>query len=141
MQIRAIAPHLSKHLGGVRIMVENNPGASGKIAYAKAYKAKPDGYTLLSYSLPAPIVTELGEQDLHYKTVDFVPIFAISKVPHVLVVHPETWKTVDEFVQEGQKRTVALGTVGNKTVTSLQTVAFANAVKIKANFVPFGGGG
>jgi tripartite-type tricarboxylate transporter receptor subunit TctC len=140
MQIRAIGVQLSKHLGGVRIMVENDPGASGKIAYEKAYKAKPDGYTLLNYNLPAPIITEIVEKNVRYKTADFVPIYAISVLPNVIVVHPDTWKTIDEFVQEGQKRTLSIGTTGNKTANYLQAVAFADAVKIKANFVPFGGG-
>lgn len=140
MQIRAITVYLSKHLGGVRFMVEPNPGASGKIAYEKAYKAKADGYTLLNYNLPAPIITELVEPTVRYKTADFVPIFAISKLPNVLVVNSETWKTIDEFIQEGQKRTVSIGTTGNKTANYLQAVAFADIVKIKANFVPFGGG-
>jgi len=140
MQIRAIAVQLSKHLGGTRIMVENDPGASGKIAYEKAYKAKPDGYTLLNYNLPAPIITELVDKSVRYKTADFVPIYAISTLPNVLVVNSDSWKTVEEFIQEGQKRTVSIGTTGNKTANYLQAVAFADAVGIKANFVPFGGG-
>ena len=140
MQIRAIAPHLSKHLGGTKIMVENIPGASGKIAYEKAYRARPDGYLLLNYNLPAPIVTEVAEPGVRYKTADFVPVYGISSVPNVLVVNSDTWKTVDEFIEEAKRRTVTIGTTGNKTANYLQAVAFAEAVKIKANFVPFGGG-
>jgi tripartite-type tricarboxylate transporter receptor subunit TctC len=140
MQIRAITIHLSKYLGGVKFMVEPNPGASGKIAYEKAFRAKADGYTLLNYNLPAPIITELVEPTVRYRTADFVPIFAISKLPNVLVVNSETWKTMDEFIQEGQKRTLSIGTTGNKTANYLQAVAFADIAKIKANFVPFGGG-
>jgi tripartite-type tricarboxylate transporter receptor subunit TctC len=140
MQIRAIGIHLSKHLKEIRVMVENDSGASGKIAYEKAFKAKPDGYTLLNYNLPSPIITELLEPNVRYKTTDFVPVYAISTLPNALVVNAETWKTVDEFVQEGQKRTVTIGTTGNKTANYLQAVAFANAVKIKVNYVPFKGG-
>ena len=140
MQIRSITIHLSKYLGGVKFMVEPNPGASGKIAYEKAYRAKADGYTLLNYNLPAPIITELTEPAVRYKTADFVPIFAISRLPNVLVVNSDTWKTIDEFVQEGQKRTLSIGTTGNKTANALQAVAFADVVRIKANFVPFSGG-
>jgi tripartite-type tricarboxylate transporter receptor subunit TctC len=140
MQIRAITIYLSKHLGGVKFMVEPNPGASGKIAYEKAFRAKADGYTLINYNLPAPIITELVEPTVRYRTADFVPIYAISKLPNVLVVNSETWKTIDEFVQEGQKRTLSIGTTGNKTANYLQAVAFADIVKIKANFVPFAGG-
>jgi tripartite-type tricarboxylate transporter receptor subunit TctC len=47
---------------------------------------------------------------------------------------------MDEFIQEGQKRTLSIGTTGNKTANYLQAVAFADIAKIKANFVPFGGG-
>jgi tripartite-type tricarboxylate transporter receptor subunit TctC len=141
MQIRAIGPHLSKHLGGVRIMVENSAGASGKIAFSRVYKAKSDGYTFLSYSLPAPIITELVEENVPYKTRDFVPVYAISSVPNILAVNSEsTWKTLDEFIQEGRQRTVSIGMTGSKTANSLQAMAFAKAVNIKANFVPFGAG-
>lgn len=140
IQIRAIASHLSKNLGGTRIQVENIPGASGKIAYEKAFKAQPDGYILLNYNLPAPIITEIVDKTVHYKTSDFVPIYAISAVPNVLVINAETWKTLDEFIQEGQKRTVTIGTTGNKTANYLQAVAFAEATKVKGNLVPFEGG-
>lgn len=139
-QLRAIAPYLSKHLGGVRIQVENIPGASGKIAYEKTYKAKSDGYTFLNYNLPSPIITELLEKDVRYKTMDFVPIYAISALPFVLVVHAENWNTVDEFIQEGQKRRVTIGSTGNKTANYLQALAFVEATKIRATLVPFGGG-
>lgn len=139
-QIRAISSHLSKHLGGARILVENIPGASGKIAYEKGFKAQPDGYTLLSYNLPGPIVTEMAEKAVRYKTSEFVPIYAISAVPCILVINAETPKTLDEFIQEGQKKVVTMGTMGSKSPIYLQAIAFVEATKIKANLIPFEGG-
>ncbi len=139
-QIRAINLELAKHLKGVNFQVENVVGAGGKIAYEKAYKARPDGYTLLVYNLPAPIATEMVDKTARYKTSDFVPIHAFSVLPNLLLVHSETWKTLDEFLLEAQKRQVSIGTMGSSGANYLQTVAFIEAAKIKATLVPFGGG-
>jgi tripartite-type tricarboxylate transporter receptor subunit TctC len=139
-QMRNIAIQLSKQLGGVRVQVENIAGASGKIAFEKVYKARPDGYTILNYNLPSPVFQEMEEKTARFKTSDFAPIYAISTIPNVLVVHIDHWKTLDEFVQEGQKRVVSIGTTGKGTANYFQAVAFVEATKIKANLVPFEGG-
>lgn len=139
-QIRTLSIGLSKYLKDTKVQVANIPGASGKIAYEKAFKAAPDGYTLLNYNLPAPIVTEMAEEGVRYKTSEFTPIYALSTVSNVLVVNSDAWSSIDEFIEEGRKRTVTIGTTGNKTANYLQAVAFVEATKIKANLVPFGGG-
>ena len=140
IQIRATANYLSKSLGGAKVQIENIPGASGKIAYEKTFKAKPDGYTLLAVNLIGPIILELQEKDVHYKVLAFTPVYAISSMPFVLVVHTDMWKTLDDFLQEGQKRVVSIGTMGKNTGNYLQAAAFVEATKIKANLVPFAGG-
>jgi tripartite-type tricarboxylate transporter receptor subunit TctC len=141
VQIRALSAYLSKYLGGVKIQVENAQGASGKIAYERTSKAKPDGYTMLGVNLIGPIILELQEKaSTRYKILEFTPIYAISSVPFVLVVHMDNWKTVEDFLQEAQKRVVTIGVTGKNTGNYLQAVAFAEAAKIKANLVPFEGG-
>ena len=99
-QLRSLAPEVEKHLGGASIRVEHIVGAAGKICYEKGYKSKPDGYTIMNYNLPAPIVTEIADKATRYKTSDFVPIYAVSTSPNILAVHAETWKTLDEFLRE-----------------------------------------
>lgn len=138
-QIRALSVGLAKHLNGTSVQVENVAGAAGKIAYEQAFRSKPDGYTLLNFNLPAPIVTETAEKT-SYVTSKFVPIYAVSIVPNMLVVAAGTWKTFDEFIKDAQHRKVTIGTMGNKSANWLQAVAFAKATHIKATMVPFRGG-
>jgi tripartite-type tricarboxylate transporter receptor subunit TctC len=56
-EARGIAPYLEKVLG-VSIMVENQPGAGGKIAFEKFQRTEPDGYSLLTYTFPKSIIIE-----------------------------------------------------------------------------------
>jgi tripartite-type tricarboxylate transporter receptor subunit TctC len=96
---------------------------------------------VLNLNLPSPVFQEMEEKTDRYKTSEFAPIYAISNIPNVLVVNADHWKTLDEFVQEGQKRVMSVGTTGKGTANYFQAVAFVEATKIKANLVPFEGGG
>jgi tripartite-type tricarboxylate transporter receptor subunit TctC len=58
MDTRALAPFLEKHLGQ-SVIIENIPGAEGKIGLTKVYKRPPDGYTIINPGMPAPIILEL----------------------------------------------------------------------------------
>jgi tripartite-type tricarboxylate transporter receptor subunit TctC len=139
-QFRAIGAYLSKYLGGVKVQIENVVGASGKLSYAKVYKAQPDGYTIMGYSLPAPVIAEIEDKSARFKISELVPLCSYTTTPNVLVVHVDNWKTLDEFVQEGQKRALSIGTTGNTTGNYFQAVNLAELTKIKANIVPFEGG-
>ncbi|MDP2267590.1 MAG: tripartite tricarboxylate transporter substrate-binding protein, partial [Deltaproteobacteria bacterium] len=44
-QARGILPYVEKYLGG-RFVIQNFPGAGGRIGFTKLFKAKPDGYTI-----------------------------------------------------------------------------------------------
>jgi len=52
---RSIAPYLEKVLG-VRVTIENIPGANGKIGLTKFSKVKPDGYTILVHKHPSEVI-------------------------------------------------------------------------------------
>jgi len=52
MEARAIAPFVEKHLHA-QIVIENQPGAGGKIAFEKFQNTAPDGYTLVIRSSPS----------------------------------------------------------------------------------------
>jgi len=47
-EARGIAPYVQKHLG-VSVLIENQPGAGGKIAFEKFQRTEPDGYTLITF--------------------------------------------------------------------------------------------
>lgn len=72
VEARGIAPYLEKHLG-VRIFVEDQPGAGGKIAFEKFQKTAPDGYTIITYSFPKNIIMEYMTKT-NYRSRDFTPM-------------------------------------------------------------------
>ena len=48
---------MQKHLG-VSVLIENQPGAGGKIAFEKFQRTEPDGYTLITFTFPKSIIIE-----------------------------------------------------------------------------------
>jgi len=135
-EARGIAPFAEKHLG-VSLMIENQIGVGGKIAFEKFYKTAPDGYTLLTYTFPKTIIVEYMGKTA-YKTKDFTPVFIWSRSgDQALVVHPETWKTFNEFLQASKIRPLSGGLAGRGTVTHVVGLMLENQVKMKANWVPF----
>lgn len=138
---RSIAPFLEKHLK-VSVIIENIPGAEGKIGLGKAWKAPPDGYTIINPGMPAPIILELLYHT-EFKVKEFTHIFAWAKENQVLTVHSESWKTLEEFLKDARKRKISLGVTGKGSVAYVNALSFLIGMGImeNVNWVFFGGGG
>lgn len=137
-ETRAIAPSLEKHLG-VATVIEYVPGAEGMIAYNKFAKEKPDGYSLISFNLISAISLELTRETAKYSVKDFTPIAVQNVKTFVLVVHPDRWKTFEEFLQEAKQKNVSLAATGG--AADLQTRLLESGTGIKFNYVPYASGG
>jgi tripartite-type tricarboxylate transporter receptor subunit TctC len=136
---RMIAPRLGKHLGAT-VFVDNRPGADGRIALNELWKAPPNGYTLLTTGLPAPIINEKLFQ-VKYKFREFTQIFSWSRDNMVLVVNSETWKTLDEFFSAARAKTLSGGTTGVGSSPQFCGLALEDAAHFKpVNWIPYGGG-
>jgi tripartite-type tricarboxylate transporter receptor subunit TctC len=136
-EARGIAPYLEKYLG-VSVMIENQPGAGGKIAFEKFQRTEPDGYTLITYTFPKSIIIEyMGKTN--FRTRDFTPIFAWSRANQILVVHADTWKTFDEFLKAAKTKTLAGGLSGRGSTTHLAGLVAMDELGIKVNWVPYEG--
>lgn len=135
---RGIAPYLGKYLN-TSIVIANVPGADGIIGNNKVYTAKADGYTLLASNTLAPIIAEFS-RETKYKTLDFNPIFALTRDSLNLVVHPEGCKNFEEFVKTARTRTMVVGTTGRATVSGLGGIILEERLGLKVNWVPFSGG-
>jgi len=136
---RGIAPYLKNHLG-VQVLIENKPGADGRIGVTEAWKAKPDGYTLINPAMPIPIISE-KLYSVAYKTREFTHIFAWSKDNIALVVNSETWKTPEEFIAVAQSRTLSCGITGAASVSQIAGLSLGDAANFQpVNWVPFSGG-
>lgn len=138
LEARAIAPFVEKYLG-VSVIIENQAGAGGKIAFEKFQKTEPDGYTLITYTFPKSIIVEHLDKT-GYKTRDYTPVFVWSLANLDLVVHVDTWKTFDEFVKEAKTRTVSGGLSGRGSNSHLLGLVAADELGIKVNWVPYEGG-
>jgi len=136
-EARAIAPFLEKYLGQ-RIIIDNQPGAGGRIAFEKFQKTEPDGYTLITYTFPKSIIIEYMEKT-NYRTKDFVPIYSWSRSSQLLVVHADNWKTFDEFLKAAKAKTLSGGLSGRGSTTHLTGLLAMDELGIKVNWVPYEG--
>jgi tripartite-type tricarboxylate transporter receptor subunit TctC len=96
---RLIAQRLTERTGWT-VIIENKPGAGGRLAADFAAKEAPDGYTILVGASGAmaigPIIYKTGYDTLK----SFEPVTMIADFPLILVVNPDhPAKTVKELVE------------------------------------------
>jgi tripartite-type tricarboxylate transporter receptor subunit TctC len=137
VEARGIAPFLQQYLG-VSVLIENQPGAGGKIALERFQRTQPDGHTIICNNLPKSIIYEHMFK-VEFKTKDFTPVFAWSLSYNMLVVHTDTWKTLDEFLTAAKAKTFAGGLSAIGGVTHLASLAAVDVFGIKVNWVPYEG--
>jgi len=138
LEARGMIPFLAKYLKG-KVAIEDVPGAGGKIALTRAWKATPDGYTLIYHIIPSSITKQYifnGE----FSVKDYTHIYAISKTNQVLVVNADTWKTWDEFLKAGRSQTLSGGCSAIAGATHMMGLLLAEKFGLKVNWVPYEGG-
>lgn len=86
--IRAIGQLLTK-AWGQPVVVENRPGAGGRIGTEAAVRAAPDGYTWIMGNAGSHGINAAVYRKLPYDIErNFAPIAQIMRAPNVLVVNP-----------------------------------------------------
>ncbi|NOL49895.1 tripartite tricarboxylate transporter substrate binding protein [Pelistega europaea] len=140
---RLMAKHIEKYLG-VKVVVENNPGAGGQIGFTKLAKAKPDGYTIGLLSAPSVFMIELLRPSVGYTLNDFQPIANVQSDPIVLAVEAKsdlnTLEDAVAFIRNNPGK-VNVGGDGPQSNVQLQAVAFEKVLKTKVNFISYPGSG
>jgi len=141
---RLIQPELSKSLGQP-IVIDNRPGAGGRLAAEMLAKAEPDGYTLLVGTLGAISISPALYKNLPYNMDrDFLPITRVGEILNVMVVNPSTGaKSVKDFIEWAKKRNgnVRFGSSGAGQPDHLAGVFFERLAGIDMVHVPYKGGG
>ena len=96
---RIFAQKLQETIGGT-ILIENKPGAAGRLAPETVAKSPPDGYTLLGSAPGAMTIgTAIWEKIPYSIFNDFVPISMVADYPMLVLVsnsHPA--KSIAELV-------------------------------------------
>ncbi|PWS38847.1 tripartite tricarboxylate transporter substrate binding protein [Falsiroseomonas bella] len=98
--IRLFAPHLDRAFGQ-SFVVENRPGAGGRVGVENVFRSAPDGYTLLIGNAGSNGINAAIYRDLPYNLeTDFTPISLLVTGPNALVVNPRIFpvNTVAELI-------------------------------------------
>jgi tripartite-type tricarboxylate transporter receptor subunit TctC len=124
------------------VVIDNRTGAAGNIGAEAAYKADPDGYTLLSAPPPPLVINHNLYPRLGFDPTQFAPIIIISRVPNALVVHPSVKaSTLAEFIAEARANPgkITSATQGNGTTSHLTSELFQMMANVKFQHVPYRG--
>jgi tripartite-type tricarboxylate transporter receptor subunit TctC len=139
---RLVADWLSRKWGQP-VIIENHTGAAGNIGAELAYRAPPDGYTLMSSPPPPLVMNQSLYPKLGYDAAKFEPISVMAQVPSGVFVNPDKIKanTVPEFIDYLKKNPgkITSATQGNGTTSHLTSELFQMMAKVKLLNVPYRG--
>jgi tripartite-type tricarboxylate transporter receptor subunit TctC len=140
---RLIAPKLSEGLGQ-QVIVDNRSGASGNIAAEFVMNSPPDGYVLMSVTVPYVVNPYLFARVPYDARTDFVPVSLLSSSASLLVVHPSVpARSVRELLALARSRPGALNysAAGAGTNPHIAGELFNLLGKVDIVAVQFKGGG
>lgn len=118
------------------------PGAAGQVGY-EVYvgKKEPDCYTLLFANTGPEVIMQVLQKPKAELGKDFVYFFQISSEVMALWVGKNSkFKSVEELVDEGKKRTVNISVSRLPHPASIGCLALGEATGAKFQLVPYGGG-
>ena len=142
---RQLAQHLQAELG-TTVVVDNRPGAGGRIAVEVVKAAKPDGLTLLV--TPGSILTIYPHvyDKLSYQPLrDLVPVANLCALPYSVNIGPAVPASVTTLVEFGQwlkahPQQASYGSPGAGTTPHFLGSMFAARVGADYLHVPYKGG-
>ncbi|HEV7411162.1 MAG TPA: tripartite tricarboxylate transporter substrate binding protein [Bradyrhizobium sp.] len=139
---RLVADWLSRKWGQP-VVIENRTGAAGNIGAEAAFRAAPDGYTLLSAPPPPLVINQSLYPKLAFDPAKFEPIIVMAQVPNALIVNPNNVKASSlrelvEYLQKNPDRVTA-ATQGNGTTSHLTSELFQLMAKVKLRHIPYRG--
>jgi tripartite-type tricarboxylate transporter receptor subunit TctC len=139
---RLVAQKLTEQLGQ-QVIVDNRPGAAGRIGMEIAVKSAPDGYNIIAIGnsqIIAPIVYGKAPYDL---ARDIAPITTVATIVNTLVVNPSVpAQSIAELValSKAKPKTIRFGSGGTGGVTHLMGELFKNMSGADITHVPYKAG-
>ena len=126
---------------GIRMIVENVPGATGAIGMQKVANAAPDGYTLgMGTSSTLSIISQ---RLTPLRSEQFTPIARVTTDPLMLLVPAgSATGTLESFVAHVKKNDgkVSIGTPGSNNLNHIFAVMTGRAAGSQVVVVPYTGG-
>lgn len=141
---RSLGDQLASQLGQPVVM-DNRPGAAGRLATEMLARSEPDGYTLLVGGVGPMSISPALYAKLPYDTLrDFTAISLAGEIINVMVVNPSSGvKTVPAFMDWRRKQPgdVRYGSSGPGQLDHLAGEFFQRLAKVPLTHVPYKGGG
>ena len=141
---RLLAERLPSQLGGQNVVVDNKPGAAGRIAIEQLKNAAPDGNTVLVMPSGPVVLFPHVFKKLNYDVnKDLAPISQLASFQFCVVSGPKSnVKTMAELVArtKADPSTATFGSSGNGTVPHFLGLMIGEAAGIDLQHVPFQGG-
>ena len=141
---RAIAPALSELLGQ-QVVVDNKPGAAGRIGCSEVAKAPADGYTLVLGSTGTMTAGPAVWKNLSFDPLkDFVAVGAIQSVPIVLTAAPKApFSIYAEFAKLAKEKPgqVTIASAGSGSSNHLALELLMKQTGLQVLHVPYKGSG
>ena len=110
----------------VPVNIENRAGGSGAVGMTEAAGAKPDGYTLVQASTSSGVYVP-HFTDVNYSVDSFDPFGVVAMQPTIVIVGPESeFKSMDDVLEAGKTRKLAVSDSGANTTSGLVTEIMAN---------------
>ncbi len=126
------------------VIVDNRAGAGGNVGAEIAFRAEPDGYTLLC-SPPGPLsINHNLYKTLPYDWTKFAPITVLALVPNVITARLDLpANTARELIAYGKANPGKLtyASQGNGSTSHLSAQMFATMAGIEMVHVPYKGEG
>ncbi len=142
---RSIGDRLVAQMGQP-VVVDNRPGAAGRLATEMLARAEPDGYTLLVGGVGPLSISPVLYKKLPYDPErDFVPITRVAELINVMVINPSISRVqnVRQFIEWARKRpeSVRFGSSGIGQFDHLVGEFFRVQIGLRMTHVPYKGGG
>ena len=127
------------------VVVENRPGAGGRIALNQVKRADPDGQTVILLPSGPMVLFPHVYKKLDYNAVtDFSPVSLLARFQFGVVAGPSTpAKSVQDMIARAKAEPgkSSYGTPGLGTLPHFMGVLFEQKAGAQLNHVPFQGGG
>ncbi|WP_424810381.1 Bug family tripartite tricarboxylate transporter substrate binding protein [Roseococcus sp. YIM B11640] len=138
---RLLADRLSARLSA-RVVVENRGGAGGAVGSEAAKRAAPDGYTLLFASASSHGANPAVFRDLPYDAVrDFDAVALTGVTPLALAVAPQGPRDLAALRGLLAEAPGTYGSAGAGSITHLAAELFLARTRLRAEHIPYRGGG
>jgi tripartite-type tricarboxylate transporter receptor subunit TctC len=140
VQMRAFAEAASRSMGQ-QVIIENRPGGGGTLPALNVRNARPDGYTLAQFPLPAMRLPFMQRMAYNPRT-DFTPVIHLTGYLFAICVRSESpYRTWADLVADARRRPgqVRLGNTGANGTPHLTLIDLAERERLDVVHVPFRG--